>query len=363
MTTETKTISFARGAPHPDALNGPLVVAATQRAVAKDPATILSYSPGNGYAPLRAWLGAQHGVSADEVFVSSGSLQGFVFLLEALFADGGLLGVEAPTYDRALLQAKLHGIDVLPIAVEPDGLSTDALAAACAGGQVPKMVYTIPNFQNPSGATLSLAKREALIALANQYDFWILEDDPYGRLRFEGEHLPSLYSLGGPERVIFTSSFSKTLAPGLRVGYIVAPKTIISQLVATANRTYISPSLLAQGAVHEICESGELDTNITRVTGLMRARRDAMLAGVVAMPAGTVCHAPEGGFFLWLTLPEGMSADAMEQAAKAAGVLYVVGSGCFISGGERTLRLAYSGVSTDEITEGMARLAAVFANG
>jgi 2-aminoadipate transaminase len=363
VTTEPRPISFARGAPHPDALNAPLVAKAAERALGKQPASILSYSPGNGYAPLREWLGAQHGVSADEVFVSSGSLQGFVFLLEALFTDGGLLGVEAPTYDRALLQAKLHGIEVLPIPVEPDGLSTDALAAACAAGQVPKMVYVIPNFQNPSGATISLAKRHALVALANQYGFWILEDDPYGRLRFEGEHLPSLYSLGGPKRVIFTSSFSKTLAPGLRVGYIVAPKAIVSQLVATANRTYISPSLLGQAAVHEICESGDLDTNIARVTELMRQRRDAMMAGVAAMPAGTVCHRPEGGFFLWLTLPEGMSANALEAAAGAAGVSYVVGSGCFVSGGERTLRLAYSGVSTDEITEGMARLATVFANG
>ena len=361
MTTTTSPISFARGAPCPEALDADLIARCAAEALGDNPVAILSYSPGNGYQPLRALLGEPLGASAEQVFVTNGSLQGFIFLLEELFAPGDVLAVEAPTYDRALLQAKLHGIDVLPIPVEPDGLSVDALAEACEAGRAPRMLYTIPNFQNPSGATLSRAKRDALVALAERHDFLILEDDPYGRLRFEGEHLPSLASLGG-SRVIFTSSFSKTLAPGLRVGYIVAPQDITAKLVGRANRTYISPSLLAQAAVHRVMADGLLDANIARVTGLMRERRDAMLAGLDQMPAGTRCHRPEGGFFCWLELPEGFSADALASVAEREGVLYVPGSACFVEGGERTLRLAYSGVSPEEITEGMRRLGAAFAS-
>jgi 2-aminoadipate transaminase len=354
------SISFARGAPCPEALSGELVGAATNAALADDATRILSYGTGNGYPPLRELLGQKHGVAADRVFITNGSLQGFVFMLESMFEPGDILGVEAPTYDRALLQAKLHNVDVLAIRVEDDGLDVEALARACAAGRVPKVFYTIPNFQNPSGATISLEKRTALVALAEQYDFLILEDDPYGLLRFEGEHLPSIESLGGTDRVIFTSSYSKTVAPGLRVGYIVAPAPIASGLAAAANRTYISPSLLAQAAIHHIVSSGQFEPNVERVTGLMRERRDAMVTGLPHMPEGTRCVPPQGGFFLWLELPDPLSADALFDTAQAAGVQYVKGSDCFAGGGERTLRLAYSGVSTAEIAEGMARLGGVF---
>lgn len=356
----SKSISFARGAPCPEALSGELVGAATNAALAADATRILSYGTGNGYPPLRDLLGQKHGVSADRVFITNGSLQGFVFMLDSMFGPGDILGVEAPTYDRALLQATLHGVDVLPVPVGDDGLDVDVLAAACAAGRVPKVLYTIPNFQNPSGATISLEKRQALVTLAEQYDFLILEDDPYGLLRFEGEHLPSIESLGGTDRVIFTSSFSKTVAPGLRVGYIVAPAAIASGLVAAASRTYISPSLLAQAAIHHIVASGQFEPNVDRVTGLMRERRDAMVEGLRHMPPGTRCTPPNGGFFLWLELPESLSADDLFDTAQAAGVQYVKGSDCFRDGGERTLRLAYSGVSPAEIAEGMERLGGVF---
>lgn len=354
------TISFARGAPCPEALSGALVGQAAIAALAADATRILSYGTGHGYPPLRELIAAEHGVAADRVFITNGSLQGFVFLLESMLAPGDLLGVEAPTYDRALLQARLHGVEVLPVPVADDGLDVDVLAAACAAGRVPKLLYTIPNFQNPSGATISLEKRRALVELAERHDFLILEDDPYGLLRFEGEHLPSLEALGGTERVIFTSSYSKTVAPGLRVGYIVAPAEIAAGLVAVASRTYISPSLLAEAAIHRIVADGQFGPNVARVTGLMRERRDAMVDGLRHMPEGTRCTPPQGGFFLWLELPEPLSADALFDDAQRAGVLYVKGSDCFVTGGERTLRLAYSGVSPAEIAEGMERLGGVF---
>ncbi len=353
-------ISFARGAPCPEALSGDLIATVTAAALSHDATRILSYGTGQGYPPLREVLAHEHGVHPDQVFVTNGSLQGYVFMLENLLSPGDLVAVESPTYDRALLQLQLHGMEVLPLGMQSDGFDVDALAAACAAGRVPKLLYTIPNFQNPSGATLSHEKRLALLELVDRYGFWVLEDDPYGKLRFEGDHIPGIFATHTGDKVMFTSSFSKTVAPGLRVGYIVAPKEAAAKLAAAASRTYISPSLLSEAAIAQLVSDGHLEANIAHVTQLMRERRDAMVAGLVHMPEGTVCTPPQGGFFMWAELPEGISADALFAPAAAAGIAYVKGSDCFLEGGERTLRLAYSGVSPREIAEGMERLGAVF---
>jgi DNA-binding transcriptional MocR family regulator len=251
-------------------------------------------------------------------------------------------------------------MEVLPLDVEDDGMDVEALAAACAQGRVPRLLYTIPNFQNPSGATLSEPKRRRLIEIAERYDILILEDDPYGKLRFEGEALPGLFELAPAGRVIFTSSFSKTVAPGLRVGYLVSPADVAARLAGAASQTYISPALLSEAAIHQLIVNGHLPGNIARVTDLMRERRDAMMEGMRHFPEGSRCVPPQGGFFCWVTLPEGLSADELFAEAAAAGIAYVKGSDCVLEGGERTLRLAYSGVSPAEIAEGMERLGSVF---
>ena len=225
---------------------------------------------------------------------------------------------------------------------------------------MPRLIYTIPNFQNPSGATISLEKRTALVEVCERHGILILEDDPYGKLRFEGEALPSIADLAPEGRVLFTSSFSKTVAPGLRVGYLVAPTAIAAPAGGRRVAHLHLPRAARRGRVHQLISSGALPGNIARVTDLMRERRDAMVAGLGELPEGTRCVPPAGGFFIWLTLPEGLSADALFDDAAAAGVAYVKGSDCFVSGGERTLRLAYSGVSPAEIDEGMGRLGGVF---
>jgi 2-aminoadipate transaminase len=356
----SRVISFARGAPAPEALSPDLVASCAQAALADDGVRILSYGTGEGYPPLREYLAARHGVTPDRVFITNGSLQGFVFLLETLLETGASVAVEAPTYDRALLQLSVHGMQTMPIPMQADGLDVDALGELCAAGAVPKLIYTIPTFQNPSGATMSLEKRRALVELAERHDFLILEDDPYGELRFEGEALPRLFEVGGPERVLFTSSYSKTVAPGLRVGYIIVPADLRKKLAAIASRTYISPSLLAQAVIHRICVDGHIEGNIARVTDLMRQRRDAMVGALGHFPPDTTCSRPNGGFFCWMELPQSLSADALFPEAEKAGVLYVKGTDCFLVGGERTLRLAYSGVSPEDIAEGMARLGTLF---
>ena len=354
------SISFARGAPCPEALATDLVADCTRAALEADGVRVLSYGTGNGYPPLRELLAAEHGASADQVLVTNGSLQGFVFLLETLLEPGDLVAVESPTYDRALLQLRLHGMRVLPIEVEDDGMDVEALAAACAAGDVPRLLYTIPNYQNPSGATLSEAKRRRLIEVCVEHDILVLEDDPYGKLRFEGDPLPGLAEIAPAGRVIFTSSFSKTVAPGLRVGYLVSPTDLAARLASAASQTYISPALLSEAAIHQLIVGGHLPGNIARVTELMRERRDAMMEGMRNFPEGSRCVPPNGGFFCWVTLPEGLSADELFPQAAGAGIAYVKGSDCVIEGGERTLRLAYSGVSPAEIAEGMERLGAVF---
>ncbi|HWH14632.1 MAG TPA: PLP-dependent aminotransferase family protein [Miltoncostaeaceae bacterium] len=357
----TRPISFARGAPAPEALSSELIAACTAEALSADGTRILSYGTGNGYPPLREVLAEWHGVEPGQVFVTNGSLQAYVFMLESMLSPGDLVAVEAPTYDRALLQLRLHGMQVLPIPMQDDGLDVDALEQACDSGRVPRLLYTITNFQNPSGATLGAAKRARLLELAQRFGFRILEDDPYGKLRFEGEALPGLFERDASGLVMFTSSFSKTVAPGLRVGYVVARDDAAAQLAAAASRTYISPSLLSEAAVHRLITAGHFEGNVARVTGLMRERRDAMAEGLVHMPEGTRCIVPQGGFFMWLELPEGLSADELFMPAADAGIAYVKGSDCFLEGGERTLRLAYSGVGTGEIAEGMERLGRVFA--
>jgi DNA-binding transcriptional MocR family regulator len=353
------SISFARGAPAPEALATDLVADMARAALEADGVRVLSYGTGNGYPPLREVLAADHGVAPDQILVTNGSLQGFVFLLETLLSPGDLVAVESPTYDRALLQLRLHGMEVLPLEVEDDGMDVEALAAACAAGRVPRLLYTIPNFQNPSGATLSEARRRRLIEIAEQHDILILEDDPYGKLRFEGASLPGLFELAPAGRVIFTSSFSKTVAPGLRVGYLVSPADVAAKLAGAASQTYISPALLSEAAIHQLIVGGHLPGNIARVTELMRERRDAMMEGMRHFPEGSRCVPPQGGFFCWVTLPEGLSADELFTEAAAEGIAYVKGSDCVLEGGERTLRLAYSGVSPAEIAEGMERLGSV----
>lgn len=354
------SISFARGAPCPEALSADLIARCADAALREDGTRVLSYGTGHGYPPLREVLAAEHAATPDQVLVTNGSLQGFVFLLESLLSPGDLVAVESPTYDRALLQLRLHDMRVLPIPVDADGMDVEALAAECAAGRVPKLLYTIPNFQNPSGATLSAERRRRLIEVCDEHDILVLEDDPYGRLRFEGERLPGLWTIAEPGRVIFTSSFSKTVAPGLRVGYLVSPPAIAAALAAAASRTYISPALLSEAAILQLIRGGHLEPNIAHVTALMRERRDAMTEGLRHMPAGTAYLVPQGGFFYWLTLPPGLSADALFDEAAAAGIAYVKGSDCVLEGGERTLRLAYSGVGPAEIEEGMERLGAVF---
>jgi 2-aminoadipate transaminase len=353
-------ISFARGIPTPECLPVEELADCARAAIERDGRTILSYGAGAGYAPLREWIGERHGVEASRVLLTNGSLQGFVFLAAHLARRGRVL-VEAPTYDRPLKILRELGADVAAVPQDEEGIELDALERELAAAPA-TLLYTIPTFQNPSGRTLSTERRRGLIELAREHELLVYEDDPYGLVRFEGESPPTLFELAGGEGVIYSSSFSKTVAPGVRVGYFVFPEDVARAVELMATSTYITPVLLAEATVFEFLRRGSFEPNLERVRALLRARRDAMLSALEAELGGQATWStPEGGYFLWLEL--GVETDDLLGRARESGVTFVPGSDFFLpgEGGETAARLAFSYVSTDEIAEGVSRLASLVA--
>jgi 2-aminoadipate transaminase len=350
-----ETISFARGIPAPECLPVEELADCAQAALERDGATVLSYGSSAGYGPLRDWIAERHGVDSARVLVTNGSLQGMVFLAER-FAGERVL-VEAPTYDRPLKILAAHGVETTPIVMDDEGLDLDALAQALESGSKPAFLYTIPTFQNPTGRTLSVERRHRLAELASEHELLVLEDDPYGLVRFDGEAPLTLFELEGGTRVAYSSSFSKTIAPGLRVGYFVLPSTLERELEALATSTYITPVLLGQATVFEFLRRGNFEPNLERVSTLLRARRDAMLEALERELPDARWSRPQGGYFVWLELPKDADAGALLERAAAAGVTFVPGAD--FGGAPNTARLAFSFVSPDEIREGVRRLAAL----
>jgi 2-aminoadipate transaminase len=352
-------ISFARGAPAPECLDAELLADCARSAIEGDP-TVLAYGPGGGYAPLREWLGARHGVDPGRVIVTNGGLQGFVFYAEELLAERpGRVLVEAPTYDRPLKILARLGAEAVPVAMDDEGLDPDALERELAAGET-SFLYTIPTFQNPSGRTLSIERRRRVVELARAHGVPVLEDDPYGLVRYEGEPPPSLYELEGGDLVTYASSFSKTVAPGVRVGWFVAPAGLAERIEARAVSNYISPPFLTQATVFELIDRGAFGPNLERIRGLLKSRRDAMLAALERELAGEATWSePEGGYFVWVDLP----AEAAEllTRAEAAGVTFVKGADFYPdgAGGSRSARLAFSFASPSEIGSGVSTLASL----
>jgi 2-aminoadipate transaminase len=345
------SISFARGIPAPECLPVEELADCAKAALERDGRTILSYGSTLGYEPLREWIADRHGVAAERVVITNGSLQGFHFLLDH-FAGRGSVIAERPTYDRP--RKILASLAEVPL--DADGLDVEALERLLDGGGRYAFLYTIPTFQNPAGVTLSLERRRRLATLVAERSLPTLEDDPYGLVRYDGESLPTLFELEGGTQVMYSSSFSKTVAPGVRVGYLVLPPELARALVEEVASTYITPALLSQATVHEFARRGLFEPNLERVSGLLRARRDAMLEALDDHFTGIATwNRPEGGYFLWLELPEDVDAGELLGRAEQAGVTFVKGAD--FGGAPNTARLAFSFVSPDEIRLGVERLA------
>jgi DNA-binding transcriptional MocR family regulator len=355
------TISFARGAPSLDIIDIEGLKTAAAAAFDEDAAGTTAYGTSVGYVPLRNWLAERHGVQPENVLVTNGSMQADAFLFDQLVSSGDAVVVEKPTYDRTLLSLKGRGADVRMVSLEADGISTDELRELLQSGVRPTLAHIIPNFQNPAGYTLSLDKRKALLALAEEFGFTIFEDDPYVAIRFTGEQLPTMLELDeGKGNVVYASSFSKTVCPGIRVGYLVGAADTIKAIAGRATNTYISPNQVAQSIVYRFCVDGGLDRSIATVKAALAERVATLTAALDRELPEAEYVAPEGGYFMWVTLPEGTDVDALFTAAGEHGVTFVKGTDFLLEGGQNTLRLAYSGTPPAQVDEGIKRLAAAY---
>jgi 2-aminoadipate transaminase len=371
-------ISFAGGLPAPEVFPAAEIEAAARRVLTEHPATALQYGATEGYLPLRELLVrhmARYGIEVTpaNVLVTSGSQQALDLVGKLFVNSGDHILTEEPTYVGALQAFTAYQAQYLTVPVDEDGMRTDLLEEALRAG--PKFLYVLPNFQNPGGVTLSLERRWQLVELASRYGTPIVEDDPYGQLRYEGRHLPPLVRIdaehhgsarhGHPYRggVIYLGSLSKTLAPGLRVGWIVAPGEVVARLVQMKQGMDLHTSTFSQMVVHEVARGGFLDRHVRRVREVYGARRDAMLAALERFfPPGVGWTRPQGGLFLWATLPEGCDAAELLTEALKEKVAFVPGAAFHPNGGGRnTMRLNFSYSRPEVIEEGIRRLGGVVA--
>ena len=356
-------ISFARGVPAPECLPVAELADCARAVIERDGEIVLNYGPVGGYGPLRESIAERHGVEPGRVLVTNGSLPGLNLVLGHFAAQARIL-VEAPTYDRPLKIAARLGVDVRTVPQDDHGVDVDALEEELRRDRAPAFLYVLPTFQNPSGRTLPLERRRRLVELAREHALTVLEDDPYGRVRFDGDPLPTLFELDGGENVLYSSSFSKIVSPGIRVGYFVLPSEVAASLEGVAISVYLTPVLVGQAIVYEFIRRGSLEPNIERVSSLLGARRDAMLEALDADLPDLHSSRPEGGYFIWLDLPASVDAGELLARAEAAGVTFVKGADFFPASsglGRSAARLAFSFVSPDEIREGVSRLAHLLA--
>jgi 2-aminoadipate transaminase len=356
MSIKIANISFNRGVPCVEAFPVSEIQQCAAAILADDAATVLQYGKSTGYLPLRGMIAQWYGASPEEVLVSNGSLQIQEFLSALLLRPGDTVFVEQPTYDRAITIFRRHGANVVGIPLEPDGLDVAFLAAQLRK-TTPGFLYLIPDFQNPTGVTTSLSKREEVVRLAEECGFWVIEDGPYRALRYQGSDVPLMRTLN-PDRVLYLSSFTKILSPGMRLGYLVAPERIIEAVAKIASDTYVTPGLLAQGVAYEFCRRGWLEPNVERLKGIYQPRLEATAAALREYLPGADWAEPEGGFFVGITLAPEMNTDDLQGRAAGVGLSLSDGRGFFPQGGgERFLRLAFPALSEPEIREGISRLA------
>jgi 2-aminoadipate transaminase len=367
-------ISFAGGLPAAESFPLSQFEDAMRRVIAQSDGAAFQYSGTDGYLPLREMIArhtARYGlyITPENILITSGSQQGLDLIGRIFINPGDRVLVEEPTYLGALQAWNTYGAEYVTVPVDDDGMRMDALEAALRTG--PKFIYVLPNFQNPSGVTLSLERRKQLVDMTAHYGVPIIEDDPYGQLRYEGDHLPAVTVVDERARddcdvcyrgnVIYLSTFSKLLAPGLRVAWVVAAPEVIQKLSQSKQGADLQTATFNQMLVNEIADEGFLDQHVHRLRVLYRERRDAMLTAIQEhFPEAVHCTHPEGGLFLWATLPEGIDSAQVLNFALEQGVAFVPGASFFANGGgENTMRLNFSNASPRDIYEGITRLGKV----
>ncbi len=363
-------ISFAGGFPAVESFPVDLIRSVTDNVLDDPNCAALQYGATEGLRELREILATKmqaEGIigSYENILVTNGSQQGLDLLAKVFVNPGDLVLVELPGYLGGLSAISNYEATKVGIPMDEEGVRTDLLEAKLRElrmrGIHPKFIYIVPNFQNPTGVTISLQRRKELLRLASEYDFLILEDNPYGELAFSGDRVPHLRSLDTEDRVIYLGSVSKVFIPGVRIGWIQANQTVIQKLSIAKQGTDLCSSSYGQKILVEVLKSGLLPEHIVGLRSVYEARRDAMLRALDQyMPAETSWTQPQGGFFVWLTLPEGIDAKKMLALAVQEKVAYVSGGPFHVDGsGHNTIRLAYSQASLEDITEGIRRLSRV----
>ena len=377
LTQRPEVISFAGGLPAPEVFPVARFEEACHRVLQTQPSLALQYGPTEGYRPLRELIVAhmaRYGIlaSVDNVLITAGSQQALDLIAKLLINRGDRILVESPTYVGALQAFDLMGAEYVTVPIDNDGLQTCEMEQALRSG--PKFMYILPNFQNPGGVTLSRARRDELVALSDKYGIPIIEDDPYGQLRYEGEHITPLvvldrttlprdsaYKLGN---VIYLSTFSKVLAPGLRVAWIVAPPDVIARLSQIKQSTDLHTSSFTQMVVYEAARDGFMDEHVKLIRKVYTERRDAMLAALADFfpPEVSWTH-PQGGLFLWVTMPPGIDSRKLLDSALRQNVAFVPGEAFFPAGDSGShMRLNFSNAQPEQIREGIRRLSIAVAH-
>jgi len=352
-----KPILFTRGVPAEESFPSEEIAEAAAAVLSQHGPALLQYGPSTGLSLLRNWLAEWQGVEPAQVLTGNGSLQLLEFLCLVMVRAGDVVVTEAPTYDRTLTLLRRHGAEAVGVPLEADGPNLESFEEVVRR-RSPRFVYLIPDFQNPSGATCSGAKRRRIASLAEELGLLLVEDAPYRPLRYRGQEEPTLFQLA-PGRVLHMSSFSKLIGPGPRLGFMLGPAELLARLAKVAEDTYISPANLSHGIAYEWCRRGRLPAQIERLKALYAPRLDACLAALADHMPEALATRPDGGFFLSLTLPSGVDNAAVRAAAADRQLQLADGRAFFPSGGgERFLRLPYCALTPAEIEEGIRRLAA-----
>jgi len=366
----SNVISLAGGMPDPATFPTEEINEVIKQILAKNSARALQYSSTEGLTELREfilnWLAeAKEKAGLDNIMITSGSQQGLDLVSKALLNPGDTLIVELPSYLAALNAFRSYGGEMVGIPMDDEGMKIDILEETLTklknDGKKVKFIYTISNFQNPAGVTMSLARRKRILEVAKKFEILILEDNPYDKLRFEGEPIPSIYSLDNEGYVISLGTFSKILCPGLRLAWILGNKEIIEKIVIMKQATDLCTTILNQLIAYEYCRQNDIDKNIESNVEIYRRKRNTMLEALDKyFPTEATWTKPEGGFFVFVTLPEYIDVDEMFPEAIKEKVAYVSGSLFFANGkGKNTMRLSFCYPSEEDIEEGIKRLGRV----
>lgn len=366
LTKRPEVISFAGGLPAPELFPVREFQAALDAALSEDGASALQYDVTEGYRPLKellcAWL-TRRGLPCrpEAMMLTSGSQQALDLIGKIFLNPGDHAVVENPTYLGAIQSFNAYEARYRPVPMDEEGVQHAPLEQALRASRS-RFFYTVPTFQNPSGISMSLARRQAVVRAARRAHRWIIEDDPYSYLRFRGEELPSLYALAKGRKVVYLSTFSKILSPGIRLGFVLAEPRIIEALILAKQAADLQPNSLIQRAVYRYADAGHLDAHIPAIISSYKARAEAMTrAARRYFPPGVRLIPSDGGMFQWCVLPQGLDAGRIFKQAVRENVAYVTGAVFHAAGGgENTCRLNFTNASAGRIEEGMRRLGQVF---